>query len=114
MGAGEAALADLVLEDSSGASEEEGDRGVEEEAALTDLDLDIRKFVWQRSIELLISIIILLILSQVCLLIIIYFQFLKSNKLSNHMIRFILWRVSSVFIKMGRKQGFRLWSKFFF
>ena len=46
---------DLVLEDSSGALEEEGDRGVEEEVALTDLDLDTRKFVWQRSIELLIS-----------------------------------------------------------
>ena len=53
--AGEAGLADLVLEDSSGASEEGEDRGVEEEAALTDLDLDIRKFVWQRSTELLIS-----------------------------------------------------------
>ena len=44
-----------MLEDSSGALEEEGDQGVEEEAALTDLDLDTRKFVWQRSIELLIS-----------------------------------------------------------
>ena len=54
-GAGEAALADLVLEDSSGALEEGEDRGVEEEATLTDLDLDTRKFVWQRSIELLIS-----------------------------------------------------------
>jgi len=49
--AGEAALADLVVEDSSGALEEEGDRGVEEEeVALTDLDLDIRKFVWQRDL----------------------------------------------------------------
>ena len=47
---------DLVLEDSSGVLEEEGDQGVGEEAALTDLDLDTRKFVWQRSIELLISI----------------------------------------------------------
>ena len=45
-----------MLEDSSGALEEGEDRGVEEEAALTDLDLDTRKFVWQRSIELLISI----------------------------------------------------------